>query len=130
MSQVNVAMTTSKTGPTKQPAHFSRGSLMLTYEFIRPLQPGLALSIRNITGGQPLAKTAGQTQGKNSDYFLVALEPAQIRRIVDILLQSSRLPSTDRSRTITANTLLEDWLRLANSMLKDLHKGPAADPQP
>ena len=41
MSQVNVAMTTSKTGPTKQPAHFSRGSLMLTYEFIRTLQPGL-----------------------------------------------------------------------------------------
>jgi hypothetical protein len=128
MPQVNVAMTTSKTGPTKQPTHFSRGCLMLTYDFIRPLQPGLALSIRNITGGQPLPKPASQTSGKNSDYFLVALEPAQIRRIVEILMQSSRLPGTDRGRTIMANTLLDDWLRLADSMLKDLRSPPAEEP--
>lgn len=41
------------------PYVFSRGSLKLTYDLLRPINPSLALVIRNITSLSPLPKLEG-----------------------------------------------------------------------
>ncbi|PCJ35624.1 MAG: hypothetical protein COA99_13720 [Moraxellaceae bacterium] len=105
------------------PDIFSRGSLQLTYDLIRPSNAQLALSVRNIVGGAPLPKDASQQDNPHSDHFKVHLDSFQVRHIVEELmqrLQQSAINGTNPGQMIIAKALVEEWVSLARKMVADL----------
>ncbi len=102
------------------PYIFSRGSLKLTYELLRKRQPSLALVVRNITSLSPLPKLEGDVDDAITDCFLVDLEAAQVRAVVEGLVKRSQLNTIeDAGHKACAIALIEDWLALANEMIED-----------
>jgi hypothetical protein len=99
------------------PYVFSRGSLKLTYDLLRQQSPSLALVIRNITSLPPMPKLEGDVDNAITDCFLVDLEAVQVRAVVENLTQKIRQGS-DVGSNVVAQALLEDWLELAEAMLK------------
>lgn len=100
---------------------FSRGSLTLTYDLLRPKHPQLALDVRNIAGGDLLPKPPGQVDNKHSDYFKVDLDSHQVRAVVEALIecnQGAMLEGLDVGRSIMAKALIDDWLVLARYMVE------------
>jgi hypothetical protein len=102
---------------------FSRGSLKLTFEILRQHNASLALSIRNILGSEPLAKTADAIDNKHADHFRVTLDSHQVRAVVEALATYCRQENGGEQTTgshIMATVLLDDWLALARVMLMNL----------
>jgi hypothetical protein len=96
--------------PSYKPNIFSRGSLKLTYDLIRKDNAQLALSVRNIIGGEPLPKTIEEMDNKNSDHFKVELDSFQVRTIVEIIMRQTE---NDGGMAIMAKSLTQDWVALA-----------------
>jgi len=111
----------SQPGTTRAPDIFSRGSLKLTYDLIRPENAQLALNVRNITGGEPLLKEASQQNNPHSDYFRVTLDSFQVRSIVEgLMAQVSSAGESNPGQAIIAKALIEDWTSLARKMFSEL----------
>ncbi len=103
------------------PYVFSRGSLKLTYDLLRNVNPALALVIRNITSLSPLPKLEGDVDNAITDCFLIDLDSFQVRAVVEGLLKRSQLNKIEDAGTkVVAVALIEDWLALANEMIDEL----------
>jgi len=103
---------------------FSRGSLQLTYDLIRKINPSLALNVRNIMATERLPKEASQTDNKNSDHFKVTLDSFQVRAIVEGLMecQMAEGQKNNPGMELMSKTLTEDWMALAHKMIAELPK--------
>lgn len=100
------------------PYVFSRGSLKLTYDLLRPINPSLALVIRNITSLSPLPKLEGDVDNSITDCFLVDISSFQVRAVVKGLIKRSQVNILEDAGTkVVAQALLENWQALANEML-------------
>ncbi len=111
----------SKPSTTRAPDIFSRGSLKLTYDLIRPQNALLALNVRNIIGGEPLLKEASQQNNPHSDYFRVTLDSFQVRSIVEgLMAQEGAAGESNPGQSIIAKALIEDWTSLARKMFTEL----------
>ena len=103
------------------PYVFSRGSLKLTYDLLRPINPSLALAIRNITSLSPLPKLEGDVDNSITDCFLVDIDSFQVRAVVEGLIKRSQVNTIEDAGTkVVAQALIEDWLALANEMILEL----------
>lgn len=98
---------------------FSRGSLKLTYDVLRPINPMLALQVRNISQGQPLPKPKGEEDNQHSDYFLVTLDSFQVRAVVEGLVSCAE-NDENKGMAIMAKSLQQDWINLAHKMISEL----------
>lgn len=98
---------------------FSRGSLKLTYDALRPINPMLALQVRNIIQGEPLPKSDGETDNMHADYFTVTLDSFQVRGVVEGLMQCGE-DDSNKGLAIMAKSLQLDWVNLAHQMISDL----------
>ncbi|MFT6154365.1 MAG: hypothetical protein ACJA0E_000188 [Bermanella sp.] len=98
---------------------FSRGSLKLTYDALRQINPMLALQVRNITQGQPLPKNRSDADNKHADYFTVDLDSFQVRAVVEGLMACSD-NKDNRGLAIMAKSLLQDWKNLVHKMINEL----------
>jgi hypothetical protein len=98
---------------------FSRGSLKLTYDALRKINPMLALQVRNITQGEPLPRPGSDADNKHADYFLVDLESSQVKAVVDGLMDCSD-NEANRGLSILAKSLLQDWTNLAHKTIANL----------
>ena len=114
---------------TKKPADvFSRGSLKLTYDVLRGINPGLALTVRNITLTEPLPKDShmdGDCEGQkddnpHTDYFQVTLDSFQVREVVENLVAYTQGDEAQKGLSIMATALIDEWLELANKMIQEL----------
>jgi hypothetical protein len=101
---------------------FSRGSLKLTFDALRPINPMLALQVRNIIHGEPLPKSEREEGNEHADYFKVALDSFQIRAVVEGLMECGESPA-NKGLAIIAKSLQLDWVNLAHQMLDDLPEG-------
>lgn len=105
------------------PHVFSRGSLKLTYELLRPINPSLALVIRNMTSLTPLPKLEGDVDNSITDCFLVDIDSFQVRAVVEGLIKRSQDHTIEDAGTkVVAQALIEDWLALANEMILELEE--------
>ena len=106
---------------TSQPDIFSRGSLKLTFDIVRKKNPQLALTIQNITRGEPILMPETDPDN-NTDYFKVALDSFQVRDIVELLMKYNQPGNTkvDAGMTVVAKALFEEWMSLANTMVAKL----------
>ncbi len=103
------------------PYIFSRGSLKLTYDLLRKVNPALALTIRNITSSKPLDKLEGDVDNPLTDCFLIDLDSFQVRAVVEGLVSHSQKEGQELSgMSIVAQALVEDWVVLANAMIAEL----------
>jgi hypothetical protein len=103
------------------PYIFSRGSLKLTYDLLRKVNPSLALTVRNINSLSPLPKLEGDVNNEITDCFLIDLDSFQVRAVVEGLIKRSHLAAHDDSgMKVVAEALLEDWLALAHAMVDEL----------
>jgi hypothetical protein len=100
---------------------FSRGSLKLTYDALRKINPMLALQVRNIIQGEPLAKPEHDTSNRHADYFNVELDSFQVRAVVEGLMTCAD-DEENRGLAIMAKSLQQDWINLAHKMIEDLPK--------
>lgn len=111
----------SRPSTSRAPDIFSRGSLKLTYDLIRPQNAQLALSVRNIIGGKPLLKEASQKNNPHSDYFRVTLDSFQVRHIVEgLMAQEQSTTKSNPGQSVIAKALIEDWTSLAHKMFAEL----------
>jgi len=108
------------------PTIFSRGALKLTFELIRPINPTVALTVRNILATTPLPKSVDDLDNEHSDRFKVILASFEVRQVVEALMsyqqpavETNALPPDPGKRAI-AQSLMDDWLRLAQAMIKAL----------
>lgn len=102
---------------------FSRGSLKLSYDLLRPSNPALALQVRNIINGEPLPKEEGEDHNKNSDHFRVTIDSFQVRAVVEGLMtynQDELLAKKQPGLAVMAKALMEDWIVLAHKMVSEL----------
>ncbi len=105
-----------------QPEVFSRASLLMTFDLLRKKKPQLALTVRNIAGGEPVY--LGDEGDRNSECYRVELESRQLREIVQGLMEFTYPEAVDMSNpeiNIMARALMQDWLLLA-------HRSVANDP--
>lgn len=105
-----------------QPEVFSRASLLMTFDLLRKKKPQLALTVRNIAGGDPVY--LGDDGDRNSECFRVELESKQLREIVQGLMEFTYPEAVDMNNpeiNIMARALMQDWLLLA-------HRSVANDP--
>lgn len=103
------------------PYVFSRGSLKLTYDLLRHINPSLALTIRNLTSLSPLPKLEGDVDNSITDCFLIDLDSFQVRAVVEALIKRSQLSSVeDAGMKVVAQALIEDWIVLAHEMVEAL----------
>ena len=103
------------------PYVFSRGSLKLTYDLLRHVNPALALVVRNITSLSPLPKLEGDVDNSITDCFLVDLDSFQVREVVESLIKRGHLnTSEDAGMKVVAQALTEDWIVLAHEMVDAL----------
>ena len=108
---------------TSDPEIFSRGSLKLTYDLLRNKNPSLALTVRNMTGGNPLPKAEDQAEDKNSDHFKVTLNSFEVRAVVEYLMEYGQDDVEIKSQlgmAVVAKALMEDWIILAHKMVSAL----------
>lgn len=105
----------------------------MTFELLRKRNPSLALTVRNITGGEPLPKDYDDLlDDKNTDHFRVEMDSEDIRAVVEELMSYTHPDAVDVHNpgvNIMARTLMQDWLLLAHQMVAEL-KGnlPPTDP--
>lgn len=103
---------------------FSRGSLQMTFELLRKRNPSLALTVRNITGGEPLPKDYDDLlDDKNTDHFRVVMDSKDIREVVEELMSFTHPDAVDVHNpgvNIMARTLMQDWLLLAHQVVAEL----------
>lgn len=102
---------------------FSRGSLQLTFDLIRKVDPSLALQVRNIVSGEPLSRLESGLDTKNADHFRIGLDSFQVRAIVESLVTQSKAPSnatTNPGMVVVATALIDDWIKLAHKMIAEL----------
>lgn len=103
------------------PYVFSRGSLKLTYDLLRHINPSLALVVRNITSLSPLPKLEGDVDNAITDCFLMDLDSFQVRAVVEGLIKRSHLKADeDAGMKVVAQALIEDWIALAHEMVDAL----------
>lgn len=100
---------------------FSRGCLKLTYDVLRPINPMLALQVRNIIHGEPLPKTELDENNEHSDYFKVTLDSFQVRAVVEGLMACGQ-DESNKGLSIMAKSLQLDWVNLAHQMISELPK--------
>jgi hypothetical protein len=113
--------TSSTTDHTKKPADvFSRGSLKLTYDVLRGVNPSLALLVRNISLGEPFPKENEEQDNPHTDYFLVTLDSFQVREVVENLVAYTQSDQAQKGLSIMATALIDEWLELANKMIQEL----------
>jgi len=101
---------------------FSRASLLMTFDLLRKRHPQLALDVRNIIGGEPLAPVLDEESDEalgdvNGDSFRVRLTSAQIREIIHGLMEFTAPEAVDLRNpemNIMARALMQDWLLLAH----------------
>ncbi len=108
---------------TNEAEIFSRGSLQLTFDLIRKVDPNLALQVRNIVSGEPLPRLESGLDTKNADHFRVGLNSFQVRAIVEGLVAQSRAPSNtikNPGMVVVATALIDDWMKLAHKMIAEL----------
>jgi hypothetical protein len=97
---------------------FSRGCLKLTYDALRPVNPMLALQVRNITQGKPLPKTDGEADNMHADYFTVTLDSFQVHAVVEGLMKCGE-DQSNKGLAIMAKSLQLDWVNLAHQMISE-----------
>ena len=115
---------------TSDPEIFSRGSLKLTYDLLRNKNPSLALTVRNMTGGNPLPKAEDQAEDKNSDHFKVTLNSFEVRAVVEYLMEYGQDDVEIKSQlgmAVVAKALMEDWIILAHKMVSALPENQQPD---
>jgi len=105
---------------TNQADIFSRGSLTFTFDLIRKSNPQLALTIRNISSGNPILTSDIQTDDKNTDYFQVGLDSFQVRSVVELLMKYNKQGGKDSGMMVVAKALLDEWMALAKKMISEL----------
>lgn len=111
----------SSKNSAKKPADvFSRGSLKLTYDVLRGVNPSLALLVRNISLGEPLPKDDKEQGNPHTDYFLVTLDSFQVRDVVENLVAYTQSDQAQKGLSIMATALIDEWLELANKMIQEL----------
>lgn len=104
----------------KSPDVFSRGSLKLTYDVLRGINPGLALLVRNITLGEAMPKENESEPNPHTDYFKVSLDSFQVREVVESLVAYTQQDDAQKGLSVMATALIEEWLELANKMIQEL----------
>jgi len=107
---------------TSQADIFSRGSLKLTFDIVRKKNPQLALTIQNITRGEPVLMPETDPDNNNTDYFKVDLDSFQVRDIVELLMKYNQPGNAkmDAGMAVVAKALFEEWMSLANTMVAKL----------
>lgn len=101
---------------------FSRGSLKLTFDSIRKVNPALALQVRNITSGTPLPKQAAQNDSEHADYFRVSLDSFQVRAVVEALMEIQQTEKDNPGMELMSKALTDDWVALARKMFEEMPK--------
>lgn len=111
-------MTSPDSVSPHKPNIFSRGSIQLTYDLLRPLNPQLALTVRNIMHTAPLEENP---ENKNAEHFQVTLDSFDVRSIVECISAYIENPKNklNQGMLIMAKALLEDWVALASQMLTE-----------
>lgn len=103
---------------------FSRGSIQMTFELLRKRNPRLALTVRNIAGGEPLPKDFDDLlDDKNTDHFRVEMDSKEVSEVVEELMSFTHPDAVDIHNpgiNIMARTLMQDWLLLAHQMVVNL----------
>lgn len=96
---------------------FSKESLQLTFELLRKSNPQLALTVRNIAGGEPLLREDAD------DLFRVDLNSSDVRKVVEELMCFTNPDAVDvnnPSINILARSLMQDWLLLAHQLIAQM----------
>ena len=93
---------------------FSRGSLKLTYDVLRSVNPSLALTVRNISLGEPLPKEDGAEPNPHTDYFKVTLDSFQVRAVVEHLVAYTQSDQAQKGLSIMATALIDEWMELGH----------------
>jgi hypothetical protein len=110
--------------PSNEVDVFSRGSIQITFEFLRKRNPRLALAVRNLAGGEPLAKDYEERlDDKNTDHFRVELDSHDVREVVEELMTFTRPDAVGLHNSgvnIMVRTLMQDWLSFAHQMVANL----------
>ena len=102
-------------------AVFNRGAINMTFELIRPINPSLALTVRNILSTPPLPKPASEIDNKLSDQFRIDLDSFQVRYVVEALMEYQNPNNTyDKGKIAVSKALVQDWLALAKQMIDAL----------
>lgn len=111
-------MTSPDSASPHNPKVFSRGSIQLTYDLLRPINPQLALTVRNLIHEAPVV---GRSDNKNAEHFQVDLDSFDVRSIVESISAYLENPKNkmNQGMLIMAKALLEDWIALASQMLAD-----------
>lgn len=111
-------MTQMDSSQPHNPFVFSRGSLQLTYDLLRPINPQLALTVRNLLHQSPVAL---MPDNKNAEHFNVTLDSFDVRAVVECISDCLQSPKNkfNQGMLIMAKALLEDWIALAGQMLAD-----------
>ena len=102
----------------KDPFIFSYGSLQLTFTLIRKRNPALALQVRNLLWSTPSANSCQQSKSRHSDCFRVTLDSYQVREVIEALVDCGD-DINDVGAELLAHALLDDWIALADVMLKN-----------
>jgi hypothetical protein len=98
---------------------FSKGCLQLTFELLRHKSPELALTVRNITLGDPTPTEFDDEVDGPSHYFRVTLANKQVSAIIEELMSFTQPEAVDiqnPSINIMARSLMQDWLMLAQQV--------------
>jgi hypothetical protein len=98
---------------------FSKGCLQLTFELLRHRSPELALTVRNISLGEPTPTEFDDEVDGPSHYFRVGLDTAQVSAIIADLMSFTQPEAVDiqnPSVNIMARSLMQDWLLLAQQV--------------
>jgi len=95
---------------------FSRHSLTLTFQLLRPLNPSLALEIRNISAGIYIKQAENSTR-ENIDHFCVTLSAQKVGNVVDALTQLGEYAFKQKTATqgqlLLLKALIQEWMKLA-----------------
>lgn len=105
---------------------FSRASLDISYTLLRKVEPQLALTIRNILFQEPIKKKSDQPDNKNTDFFVVALDTFEVRKIVETLMDilneatdTHTEGNTTLFRPVLIQSIINEWTVLAKNMFDE-----------
>lgn len=106
----------------------------MTFELLRKSNPRLALTVRNIAGGEPLPRPDDELVDKNNDHFRVDMDASDVRAVVEELMTFTHPDAVDVRNpgiNIMARTLMQDWLLLAHQMVASVpDTNPPTSPNP
>ena len=95
---------------------FSRASIFMSSDLVKPFNPQLAMQIRNIAGKPPLFE---EKDNLHSQHFKVELNSFEVRQVVEAIVENMEKVIDQEGAKVMAQAILEDWLKLADQMVQE-----------